>query len=131
MSTALVSFFYTWQRTEANDIGRTARIGNEGLATSFYNEDKDADIAPELVKILVESKQRVPDFLESYKPIEETVTFDDDTDNEDEGEDAGATGGSAWGAPTDTGAGDSGNWGATNDAWGGPNDGAGAGANWD
>lgn len=69
----------------------------------------------------------MPDFLEPYKPIEETVTFDDDTDNEDDTEDAGATGGSAWGAPADAGASSGGDWGApaANDAW------AGAGANWD
>ncbi|KAH1499833.1 hypothetical protein LV164_002639 [Aspergillus fumigatus] len=62
-------------------IGRTARIGNEGLATSFYN-DKNSDIAPDLVKILIETGQKVPDFLESYKPADEVVKFDDDTDDE-------------------------------------------------
>ncbi|GFF37729.1 ATP-dependent RNA helicase ded1 [Aspergillus udagawae] len=62
-------------------IGRTARIGNEGLATSFYN-DRNSDIAPDLVKILIESGQKVPDFLESYKPADEVVKFDDDTDDE-------------------------------------------------
>ncbi|KAF7156458.1 hypothetical protein CNMCM5623_010128 [Aspergillus felis] len=62
-------------------IGRTARIGNEGLATSFYN-DRNSDIAPDLVKILIESGQKVPDFLESYKPADELVKFDDDTDDE-------------------------------------------------
>ncbi|RHZ44385.1 DEAD/DEAH box helicase [Aspergillus thermomutatus] len=62
-------------------IGRTARIGNEGLATSFYN-DRNSDIAPDLVKILIESGQKVPDFLESYKPADDVVKFDDDTDDE-------------------------------------------------
>ncbi|KAF4247074.1 hypothetical protein CNMCM8980_007883 [Aspergillus fumigatiaffinis] len=62
-------------------IGRTARIGNEGLATSFYN-DRNSDIAPDLVKILIETGQKVPDFLESYKPADEVVKFDDDTDDE-------------------------------------------------
>ncbi|KAF4286879.1 hypothetical protein KXX16_005967 [Aspergillus fumigatus] len=62
-------------------IGRTARIGNEGLATSFYN-DKNSDIAPDLVKILIETGQKVPDFLESYKPADDVVKFDDDTDDE-------------------------------------------------
>jgi ATP-dependent RNA helicase DDX3X len=37
-------------------IGRTARIGNEGKATSFFNE-RNEDIGPDLVKILCESKQ--------------------------------------------------------------------------
>ncbi|KAK1144779.1 hypothetical protein N8T08_004790 [Aspergillus melleus] len=79
-------------------IGRTARIGNEGLATSFYN-DRDSDLAPELVKILVESKQRIPNFLESYKPTDENITFDDDTDDEAEGVNDGGDNdtGAAWG----------------------------------
>ncbi|KAJ9226488.1 hypothetical protein DTO212C5_1407 [Paecilomyces variotii] len=67
-------------------IGRTARIGNEGLATSFYNHDKDSDIAPDLVKILIECKQPIPEFLEDAKPADGVVTFDDDTDNEGENE---------------------------------------------
>lgn len=71
-------------------IGRTARIGNVGLATSFYNE-KNEDIAQALVRILLETNQVVPDFLEAYKPEDETkLDFDDDTDNE--GEDAEESG---------------------------------------
>ncbi|KKK21860.1 DEAD-box protein, partial [Aspergillus ochraceoroseus] len=66
-------------------IGRTARIGNEGLATSFYN-DQDSEIAPELVQILIESKQKIPDFLETYKPEGGVVNFHDDTDDEDNGD---------------------------------------------
>lgn len=87
-------------------IGRTARIGNIGLATSFYN-DKNEDIAEALVKLLMETRQEVPDFLESFKPEDATnIDFDDDTDNEGEGSDSdGANGaangssGDAWGAP--------------------------------
>ncbi|KAJ5965844.1 Helicase C-terminal [Penicillium waksmanii] len=72
-------------------IGRTARIGNEGIATSFYNE-RNEDLGPDLVKILLECKQTVPDFLEHFTPSEGKLTFDDDvTDDEDnnENEDAG------------------------------------------
>ncbi|CAG8698850.1 1328_t:CDS:10 [Funneliformis mosseae] len=47
-------------------IGRTARVGNQGLATSFYNE-RNAIIAYDLVKILIEYNQKVPDFLKHYK----------------------------------------------------------------
>lgn len=65
--------------------GRTARIGNEGLATSFYN-DRDIDIAADLVKILIECKQAVPDFLESYKPENEELVFDDNSDESQNGE---------------------------------------------
>lgn len=73
-------------------IGRTARIGNVGLATSFYNE-RNEDIAAALVRILLETNQAVPDFLDAHKPEDETkLEWDDDTDNEgeDEAEASGA-----------------------------------------
>lgn len=87
-------------------IGRTARIGNAGLATSFFN-DRNSDVAEDLVKVLVESGQNVPEFLEAYRP-EGEINFDEpDSDAEEAVEDpSGGTGG-AWGAP------------ATDDAWGG------------
>jgi ATP-dependent RNA helicase DDX3X len=67
-------------------IGRTARIGNEGKATSFYN-DRNDDIAEDLVKILIESKQEIPDFLEDKKPVDpENIEWRDGTDDEDEDE---------------------------------------------
>ena len=98
-------------------IGRTARIGHQGLATSFYN-DRDEDLGQALVNVLVECECPVPDFLEQYKPDEGAQpTFDDDTDEEGEDGDgtgfAGGEGGdasgvavaSAWGeAGGDTGA---------------------------
>lgn len=75
-------------------IGRTARIGNVGMSTSFYNE-RNEDIAEALTKLLVETKQVVPDFLESYKPEnDQELKFDDDTD--EEGDDT-AGGDGAWG----------------------------------
>jgi ATP-dependent RNA helicase DDX3X len=43
-------------------IGRTARIGNEGLATSFFNES-NSDIATELITVLEECGQLVQDFM--------------------------------------------------------------------
>lgn len=71
-------------------IGRTARIGNVGLATSFYNE-RNEDLAPALVRTLLETNQAVPEFLDAYKPEDVTkLDFDDDTDNEGENE-AGET----------------------------------------
>lgn len=77
-------------------IGRTGRIGNTGMATSFYN-DRDEEIAEALTRLLIESKQPVPDFLEGYKPEnEEDLQFNDDTDSEDEGEGAD---GDPWGEP--------------------------------
>ena len=85
-------------------IGRTARIGNTGMATSFYNE-RNEDIAEKLTKVLLETDQEIPGFLEGYKPAEgEELTFDDDTDEEgEEGSDAGTTGGETNGAAVATG----------------------------
>lgn len=44
-------------------IGRTGRVGNCGKATSFYDPDQDAAIAGDLVKILKQANQPVPDFF--------------------------------------------------------------------
>lgn len=43
-------------------IGRTGRAGNTGWATSFFNES-NMKIAPDLVNLLSEAKQDVPDKL--------------------------------------------------------------------
>lgn len=45
-------------------IGRTGRVGNLGLATSFFNE-KNKNITRDLMDLLVEAKQEVPSWLES------------------------------------------------------------------
>uniref|UniRef100_A0AAY4D0J4 RNA helicase n=1 Tax=Denticeps clupeoides TaxID=299321 RepID=A0AAY4D0J4_9TELE len=45
-------------------IGRTGRVGNLGLATSFFN-DKNGNITKDLLDLLVEAKQEVPSWLES------------------------------------------------------------------
>lgn len=70
-------------------LGRTARIGNEGLATSFYT-DKDRDIAFDLVRILLECNQPVPDFLEEYVPADSRPVFDDDDTDFESGDDNSA-----------------------------------------
>lgn len=44
-------------------IGRTGRMGNLGVATSFFN-DKNRSICADLVELLVETKQELPNFLE-------------------------------------------------------------------
>lgn len=44
-------------------IGRTGRMGNLGVATSFFN-DKNRSICTDLVELLVETKQELPNFLE-------------------------------------------------------------------
>ncbi|KAH6620439.1 P-loop containing nucleoside triphosphate hydrolase protein [Boeremia exigua] len=98
-------------------IGRTARIGNEGKATSFYN-DRNEDIGEDLVKILLESKQEVPDFLEQFKPENpDMIDWHDGSDDESDdgfgggfdagagfgGGDAGGFGGDAGGFNADAG----------------------------
>ncbi|KAL9596039.1 MAG: hypothetical protein Q9219_006055 [cf. Caloplaca sp. 3 TL-2023] len=94
-------------------IGRTARIGNVGLATSFYN-DKDDALAEDLVKLLLETGQEVPDFLEDYKPSGELV-FQDDSAEEDNADAGAAAGGDSgdggWGGEEKKADGDG--WGAT------------------
>nr|XP_022337078.1 ATP-dependent RNA helicase DDX3X-like isoform X3 [Crassostrea virginica] len=45
-------------------IGRTGRVGNLGLATSFFNE-KNKNIVRDLMDLLVEAHQEVPSWLES------------------------------------------------------------------
>ena len=94
-------------------IGRTARIGNDGVATSFFN-DRNEDIADDLVKVLLETKQNIPDFLDQYRPENaEEIDFRDDSEGEDD--DAG----DGWGNAASTGDG----WGTfkivpADDGWG-------------
>jgi ATP-dependent RNA helicase DDX3X len=91
-------------------IGRTARIGNEGKATSFFNE-RNEDLAEDLCKILIESKQEIPDFLEQFKPEDPAnIDWHDGTDDEsddglggDFGGDTGGFGGDAGGFGGDAG----------------------------
>ncbi|XP_034488428.1 ATP-dependent RNA helicase bel isoform X2 [Drosophila innubila] len=44
-------------------IGRTGRMGNLGVATSFFN-DKNRNICSDLLELLIETKQEIPGFLE-------------------------------------------------------------------
>ena len=108
-------------------IGRTARIGNVGMATSFYNE-KNEDIAEPLTKLLVENHQPVPEFLEGYKPEnEEEINFDDDTDDEVEKE---AGDDNAWGGAAQTTNGNDASGDASGDAWGSEAPGANTNDGW-
>jgi len=43
-------------------IGRTGRVGNLGLATSFFN-DKNRNMAVDLVELITETNQELPDWL--------------------------------------------------------------------
>ncbi|KAI9767346.1 MAG: hypothetical protein M1840_005755 [Geoglossum simile] len=58
-------------------IGRTARIGNIGIATSFFN-DRNSDIAGVLTKFLLENEQDIPDFLNQYRPEGGELNFDEE-----------------------------------------------------
>ena len=58
-------------------LGRTARIGNIGIATSFFN-DRNLDIAPVLTKFLLENEQDIPDFLTGYRPEDDELNFDEE-----------------------------------------------------
>ncbi|KAF9539358.1 hypothetical protein EC957_005456 [Mortierella hygrophila] len=103
-------------------IGRTARAGNPGTATSFYNSN-NIPLAPTLTKLLLECKQEVPGFLQSY--INPNVTFETDDFYDEEAEPAGCdanvgTGddsGSTWGNQADSGWGSNQAQGPANDGW--------------
>ncbi|KAF9428937.1 hypothetical protein BGZ94_000432 [Podila epigama] len=58
-------------------IGRTARAGNQGLATSFYN-DRNYEIGPQLAKLLRECNQEVPPCLQQFDT--EDVSYENDAD---------------------------------------------------
>jgi len=45
-------------------IGRTGRMGNLGLATSFFN-DKNRNLTKDMVELIVESSQELPGWLEA------------------------------------------------------------------
>lgn len=73
-------------------IGRTGRIGNEGLATSFFN-DRNDDLAEDLTKVLIECGCDVPDFLQSHIPEEgQELDFDDNSADEAEADNGGEGG---------------------------------------
>ncbi|KAL0129964.1 hypothetical protein PUN28_001909 [Cardiocondyla obscurior] len=46
-------------------IGRTGRVGNRGKATSFFDLTNDGPLTDDLVRILKQAKQPIPDWLES------------------------------------------------------------------
>ncbi|KAF9981097.1 hypothetical protein BGZ75_007632 [Mortierella antarctica] len=101
-------------------IGRTARVGNPGRATSFYNSRND-DIAPQLAKILAECKQEIPDFLQEF--VDPNTTFETHDFAEEEEADQGHHGshsqfarveaaGGTWDSAADNSAFAGGDWGS-------------------
>ncbi|KAK6522010.1 hypothetical protein TWF281_002581 [Arthrobotrys megalospora] len=130
-------------------IGRTARIGTMGLATTFWNDKDGAHLAEPLTKTLIEMNQEVPSFLEPYRPAdEEGLKFDEESSDVDEGDvgfgagdpgDAGGAGGDDWNgggeaATTATASGGDSAWGGGGGAYtsGGDNwaSGGGGGGGW-
>ena len=96
----LPSYMHGGIQEYTHRIGRTARIGHTGLATSFYNE-RDEGLAQDLVNVLVECGCEVPEFLNHLIPEEGgKIEFNDDSD--DEGADGEADEG-GFPAPFDAG----------------------------
>eukprot|EP00485_Elphidium_margaritaceum_P019449 CAMPEP_0202725900 /NCGR_PEP_ID=MMETSP1385-20130828/184336_1 /ASSEMBLY_ACC=CAM_ASM_000861 /TAXON_ID=933848 /ORGANISM="Elphidium margaritaceum" /LENGTH=662 /DNA_ID=CAMNT_0049392105 /DNA_START=268 /DNA_END=2256 /DNA_ORIENTATION=+ len=48
-------------------IGRTGRAGKEGVALSFFDKDQDGGRAKDLIKVLKDAKQDIPEELYSCK----------------------------------------------------------------
>ena len=63
-------------------VGRTARIGHQGLATSLYNE-RNEDMGQDLVNILAECDCAVPEFLQHLTPEDGKAMFDDDKSDDE------------------------------------------------
>lgn len=56
-------------------IGRTGRVGNTGKASSFYDPNEDSALACDLVKILSQASQPVPEFLGSAGDFGASSTY--------------------------------------------------------
>lgn len=86
-------------------------MGNMGQASSFYN-DRNEDIAPALVNVLLENNQEVPEWLQKYKDESGKAVFDDDTS--EPGDDAGGAAVSGvvggWGADAASSGATAGGW---------------------
>ncbi|KAI9662123.1 MAG: hypothetical protein M1831_002819 [Alyxoria varia] len=117
-------------------IGRTARIGNMGQATSFFNERND-DIAPDLAKVMLEASHLLPESLKQYAPEDGVLRWDEDAEEEggSTGDLPGSGSGGGWAADPNEGMGQGGWANATdtasnNGAWGndGTNDNSADGA---
>lgn len=94
-------------------VGRTARIGNRGLATTFFN-DSNSRLGADLRGLLEEAAQEIPEFLEQYKDGATTQAekrFDALDHHEELGKHGTdifsiqAAGAGSWNAPTDSSSG--------------------------
>jgi len=57
-------------------IGRTGRNGQKGIATTFINKSSEDSILLDLKHLLIEAKQKVPDFLAAIEGDEEYLNLD-------------------------------------------------------
>lgn len=112
--------------------GRTGRMGQRGIATSFYTE-RDEPIASVLVRTLLETKQEVPEFLQSFMPTGkglENLKFETESDFDPEEAGIAHLGGGGDGGWSNEGYGDNAESavaGADNSAWGASGNNAGWG----
>lgn len=79
-------------------IGRTGRIGARGQSTSFFN-DRNEDLAPALVNLLLENEQKVEDFLDPFRPADGVPNFEESDEDGAGVEVDGETGNDGWGSP--------------------------------
>jgi len=61
-------------------IGRTGRAGHSGIATSYFGAG-DEKIAPDILKLLTENKQDVPEFLYTYTTMRSKNVFNNRSRN--------------------------------------------------
>ncbi|KAI9099933.1 P-loop containing nucleoside triphosphate hydrolase protein [Phlyctochytrium arcticum] len=80
-------------------IGRTGRAGNTGKATAFFNLSRDKGVCKELMEILTEAKQDIPEWLESAR--REAERFGGGFGGGRGGRRGGGRGGSRFGGNTD------------------------------
>ena len=57
------SFNFLFKKISSSRIGRTGRVGNTGRATSFFDLEKDRGIVRDLIRVLSDANQEVPDWL--------------------------------------------------------------------
>ncbi|CAH0387255.1 unnamed protein product [Bemisia tabaci] len=76
-------------------IGRTGRMGNTGVATSFFN-DKNRNLVRDLVELITETKQELPQWLLSY--AQQVSSFSSSARRSGGGNSKGGRFGSSFGA---------------------------------
>lgn len=60
-------------------IGRTGRAGHTGRAISFYDAEHDGELLPQLIEILTEAGQEIPDWMTGGEAQGGDVNFNQET----------------------------------------------------